>query len=207
MFARTTTIDASPSSVDEGIAYLRDDVMPALLRMPGCVGFSLLVDRGSGRCIATSSWDTEQAMRASERAVEAVRDEGTKAFDGTVVDVQQWEIGLLHRERHTRAGTCARVTWLKADPSSVERGLDLIRTVVLPTAQQQPGFCSMSALVDASAGRVATAAAYDTRADMERSRDTARTLRTRTASDLGAQVEAVNEFELAIAHLRVPELV
>lgn len=58
MYARSTTIEAQPLSVDIGIAHVRDVVMPALQEIDGCVGVSLLVDRQSGRCIATSAWET-----------------------------------------------------------------------------------------------------------------------------------------------------
>ena len=54
MYARSTTIQAQSSSIDDGIAFVRDTVMPALEGMDGFVGVSLLVDRQSGRCIATS---------------------------------------------------------------------------------------------------------------------------------------------------------
>ena len=54
MYGRSTTIEGQPSLIDEGIDYVRDVVMPALRRMDGCIGLSLLVDRGSGRCIALS---------------------------------------------------------------------------------------------------------------------------------------------------------
>ena len=73
MYARSTTIQAQPLSVDIGIAHVRDVVMPALQEMNGYVGLSLLVDRQSGRCIATSAWQTEQAMRDSEGPISAFR--------------------------------------------------------------------------------------------------------------------------------------
>ncbi|MGV7608784.1 antibiotic biosynthesis monooxygenase, partial [Mycobacterium kansasii] len=73
MFARSTTIQAQPSSINMGIEYVRDVVMPALDEMEGCLGLSLLVDRESGRCIATSSWETESAMQRSAERVWPVR--------------------------------------------------------------------------------------------------------------------------------------
>jgi len=42
---------------------------------------------------------------------------------------------------------------------------------------------------------------------MARNRDRATELRSRRVRDLGAEVVDVAEFELAIAHLRVPEVV
>src|SRR4029077_19333814 len=74
VYARSTTIQAQPSSIDAGIAHVRDEVMPALPGMAGCIGLSLLVDRQSGRCIVTSAWETEDAMRDSEEQVRPIRD-------------------------------------------------------------------------------------------------------------------------------------
>ena len=207
MFARSTTIQATPSSIDQGLSYLREDVMPALLRMDGCVGFSALVDRTSGRCIATSSWDTERAMHATAGAVQAVRDEGTKAFGGTIANVEEWEIALLHREHNTREGTRARVTRIKGDPSTLDRAMETFRGTVVPKLESMPGFGSCSFLVNRASGLTVGTFAFDTPAALEASRDAATEIRTAVATKLGATIEDVHEFELAIAHLRVPELV
>ena len=47
-YARGTTFHAEPSSVDAGIAHVRDAVMPALEGIEGFIGLSLLADRSTG---------------------------------------------------------------------------------------------------------------------------------------------------------------
>ena len=62
-----------------GSRIVRDEVMPALQAMDGYVGLSLLVDRESGQCIATSAWETEDAMRVEHGARRAAPRPGERA--------------------------------------------------------------------------------------------------------------------------------
>jgi hypothetical protein len=207
VYARSTTIQAQPLSVDIGIAHVRDVVMPALQEMNGCVGVSLLVDRQSGRCIVTSAWQTIETMRASAERVAPIRDRAALMFDGSA-KVEEWDIALLHRDHHSHEGACVRATWLKVVPDQLSRSLDFYRTSVLPELQDLDGFCSASLMVDHPTCRRAVASStFDSMDAMARNRDRATELRSRRVRDLGAEVVDVAEFELAIAHLRVPELV
>ena len=207
MFARSTTIQAQPLSVDIGIAHVRDVVMPALQELNGYVGLSLLVDRQSGRCIATSSWQTMEAMRAGAERVAPIRDRTALRFDGSA-KVEEWDIALLHRDHHSADGACVRATWLKVVPDQLSRSVDFYRMSVLPEMENLDGFCSASLMVDHPACRRAVSCStFDSMDAMARNRDRATELRSRRVRDLGAEVIDVAEFELAIAHLRVPELV
>ena len=207
MYARSTTIQAQPLSVDIGIAHVRDVVMPALTEIDGCVGLSLMVDRQSGTCIATSAWDSIDAMRASAERVAPIRDQAALMFDGSA-RVEEWDIALLHRDHPSRPGACVRATWLKVVPDQVNRSLDFYRMSVLPEMEDLDGFCSASLLVDHPACRRAVSCStFDSMDAMARNRDRATELRSRRVRELGAEVIDVAEFELAIAHLRVPELV
>ena len=70
--------------------------MPMVTQLDGCVGLSLLADRDTGRCIATSAWQTEEAMHASAESVRASRERAAERF-GATPEVQEWEIAVLHR--------------------------------------------------------------------------------------------------------------
>ena len=115
MYARSTTVRGDPQKLDDGIAYVRDEVMPAVQQMSGCVGLSMLCDRDSGRCIVTTAWADESAMHATEEAVRSMRERAGEMFGGPL-EVQEWEIGVLHRRREAPDGACTRVTWTRATP-------------------------------------------------------------------------------------------
>ena len=207
MYARSTTIQAQPLSVEIGIAHIRDVVMPSLQELDGFIGLSLLVDRQSGLCIATSSWESLQTMRASAERVAPIRDRAGLMFDGSV-KVEEWDIALLHRDHRSPQGACVRATWLKVVPGQVNRATDFYRMFVLPEMEGLDGFSSASLMIDHPACRRAVSCStFDSMDAMARNRDDATELRGRRVRDLGAEVIDVAEFELAIAHLRVPELV
>lgn len=207
MYARSTTIAAQPLAIDIGIAHMRDVVLPACQQIEGCVGLSLLVDRQSGTCIATSSWETVDAMRASAPRVASLRDRAVLMFDGSA-RVEEWDIALLHRDHTSRPGACVRATWLKVVPEQLHRSVGFYRSAVLPELEELDGFCSASLLADHPAGRRAVSCTtFDSMDAMARNRDQASELRSKRVRDLGAEVIDVAEFELAIAQLRVPELV
>ena len=96
MYARSTTIQGDPARMDDGIANVRDDVMPAVRAMDGCVGLSMLADRESGRCIVTTSWRDEQAMHDSEGMVHDMRQRAAEMMGGRA-EVKEWEIAVHHR--------------------------------------------------------------------------------------------------------------
>lgn len=206
MYARSTTVHAQPSNIDAGIAYVRDEVMPALQAMGGCVGLSLLVDRESGRCIATSAWETDEALRTSTEQAAPLRERAREIFGGDVT-VDEWEVGVLHRDHHSRDGACVRATWLKVPREAADRAIGFYKSEVLPAIEGLEGFCSASLLINRSTGRAVSSATFDSREAMDRNREQAGELRNARTRELGADVIDVGEFELAIAHLRVPEMV
>ena len=206
MYARTTTIQGTSAAIDDATAYMRDDVMPAVQQMDGFVGLSILVDRDSGRCIVANAWQTEEAMRATMDRVGPLRDRVAEVLGGRP-EVQTWEIVVLHRVREAPAGAWVRVTWPRIDPPRLDQLLDTYRMGVLPRLEEMDGFCSASMLVDRTEGAAAGTVTFKDRASLERTRDAAAAIRERASQEIGVTFADVAEFELVLAHLRVPETV
>lgn len=206
VYARSTTIQAQSECIDTGIAHVRDVVMPALQGMDGCIGVSLLVDRQSGRCIATSAWETAEAMHASREQVTPIRDRCAEMFGGTPA-VEEWEIAAMHRDHRSAEGACVRATWVKVPADQVDQGIEYYKSSVLPQIEGLDGFCSASLLVDRTSGRAVSSATFDSFDAMERNRDQSNALKATSLREAGGEELDECEFELALAHLRVPELV
>lgn len=205
MYARSTTVLAHLEAIDAGIGHIRDEVMPTLLRIDGCIGLSMLVDRRSGRCIATSAWQTRDAMRASEQQLRPVRERAAEIL-GARPQVDEWEIAVLHRDHTSGPGACVRATWVRMGPEQADHVVDVYRMALLPVMQDYDGFCSASLLVDRPSGLAVSSVTYDSLQAMEGSRDRADALREKGAREAGVEIVEVCELELALAHLRVPEM-
>lgn len=207
MYARSTTIMAQPDRLDDGIALVNDELMSMVTDIDGCMGLSLLADRSSGRCIATSSWESEEAMRASDEQLRPVRQRLLETLGGDGHEIQEWEIAILHRDHESPAGACARVTWARPPAGQLDAAVDAFKTIVLPLLENQTGFCSASMLVSREAGMLCGTVSYDSMATVEGSREFAAEQRARMTERMGTEFADVIECELAVHHLRVPELV
>ncbi|WP_347057402.1 hypothetical protein ABC795_11915 [Blastococcus sp. HT6-30] len=207
MHARSTTINADPNRLDAGIADVRDDVMPAVSDMDGYVGLSMLCDRGTGRCIVTTAWRSEEAMAATRDAVLRMREQAAEQFGAPPPEVREWKIAAMHRLHPAGDESRARVTWSRVDPASTDRVLDVFRTDLVPRMDEMPGFCSLSLLLDRQTGDNSLTAVYADRRSMEASRQRATYIRDEFRRGLHMSATDVAEFDLVLHHLRVPELV
>jgi heme-degrading monooxygenase HmoA len=180
--------------------------MPAVTALDGYVGLSMLADRESGRCIATTSWASEEAMHDSEGPLHALRGRYAEILGGSL-EVQEWEIGILHRARPAPAEATCRVVWSRGDPDSGDRVLDAFRMTVLPRLEQLPGFCSLSMFGNRDTGRATLATVYESRDAMNRATAIVGPMRDELTRQVGGEITEVAEFDLVLAHLRVPETV
>lgn len=205
MFARSTTIMGDPSAIDAGIAYVRDDVMPMISSFEGFVGLSMMVDRETGQCIVTSSWKTEETMQASDLHLAPIRARAGEIIMGAP-QIEEWEVAVMHRDHRTHEGTCCRVTWMRANHTDVDKGIEIYRHGLLPKLESFPGFCSASLMVNRGLQRACATTSFDSRDAMDASREQSWAIRDIGVREAGVDVLDAAEFELVLAHLRVPEL-
>lgn len=205
MYARSTTVRAAPESISAGVEHVSAEVMPIALGIDGCVGLSMLVDRASGQCIITTAWQTEAAMRASADQLGPVRERVAEMLGGRPL-VDEWEIAVLHRDHTSASGACVRATWVRVEPGQDDHIVDIYRMSVLPEIQEFDGFCSASLMIDRVAGYAVSSVTFDSRDAMLHTRALAAAVRERGAREASGEVVEVGEFELALAHLRVPEM-
>lgn len=206
MYVRTTVIQADPGKIDEGIAVASQETYPGVSEIDGNVGMSMFVSRESGRCIACTSWESEEAMRESAEKVISLRDRATQTLGATSSDVMQWEVAVVHRDHSAPDGACARITWLSGEPGTADRALDVYKMAVLPRLEEMQGFCSASFFINREAGRAVGTVTFDSRDALEATRESARKIREAAIREIGANLDAVEEMEVAFAHLHVPEM-
>jgi heme-degrading monooxygenase HmoA len=197
--ARSTTFDARPGSLDHGVAFVKNEAAPELDRIEGCRGLSMLVDRETGQCILTSSWESEAALHASAERLVPIRDRAREVLGGSG-RVDDWEVAVMRRTHH---GECCRVTWIQGD---VDGMAETFRTGMLPRVARSLGFGSASLLVNRSTGLGCATTTWETRAAMEASRSALDDMRSRRGGSLSGRIVDVREFDLAYAHLHIPEM-
>ena len=134
-----------------------------------------------------------------------VRDGAAETLGGAP-EVAEWEIAVMHRDHRSPGAACARVTWLRGEPAAIDRAADVFKLALMPEIETFDGFCGVSFLINRETGQAVTSVAFDSRAALE-APGTSSGLRARCSADARLEIIEVAEFELALAHLDVPEMV
>ena len=92
MFARVTTAQGSPDQLDQAVRYIQEQIIPAARQQPGFQGSYWLADRQNGKVLAVALWESEEAMRASEAAMEQSRSQSAQALGVTMQSVERYEV-------------------------------------------------------------------------------------------------------------------
>jgi hypothetical protein len=92
MFARVSQFAVRPERLQQGRRAVEDHVIPALRMQAGYSGGLLLANPESGKVLAVSLWENEEAMHATDEASYWFRTFGAEAAGGTIADVETYEV-------------------------------------------------------------------------------------------------------------------
>jgi heme-degrading monooxygenase HmoA len=102
-FARVNQLYGDPGRLEEGIAFVRDRVLPNLTKQRGYQSLLVGVNRMTGRVIVTSNWRTAEDRAASDAAVAGQRGEAARILRANQVDVILFEVAFIEIKQPTRA--------------------------------------------------------------------------------------------------------
>jgi hypothetical protein len=92
VYARVSMLRGDPAHIDDGINYIRESVLPSSTPDEGLEGVYHLVDRGSGKTISFTLWESEEAMRTTEEEANQLRAGIAEAANATIESVETYEV-------------------------------------------------------------------------------------------------------------------
>lgn len=203
MYVRVTTVQGSPSGIDDVVALVRDRAKPIVDSSEDGRGMSVFVDRKGGRVVAASAWETESARDASNAQLAPVRDEAARLMKGTV-HVAEYAVAVSEQVTAPAPGCWARSTALATGRDGLRDGITDFQATVIPALRDVPGFCGATLLVDPASGRAVGTSIWSSQDALAATRSMASGLRARVAARTRGQVTGVSEYEVVLADIKAP---
>ena len=98
MYARVSTSEGSPQQIDEGLRYLREEILPTGKDDPGFKGLIALADRNSGKTLSITLLESEEEMGATEQDANQLRSAWEESSGQQIASVESYEVGLYEVE-------------------------------------------------------------------------------------------------------------
>jgi heme-degrading monooxygenase HmoA/predicted ester cyclase len=201
MYARMNMLAGDPARLDEATRYLQGTVRPHVEALHGNRGLAFLTNAGLGVCVIASYWDTQDAMTASEQAVQVSRKEMTEMVGGTVT-VEHYEVPVFVRRSRPQEGAGVRMTRIDTPVTDMDAGIEEFRNTAIPGLMEVSGLCSAQLMVDRATGRGVVVTAWEDEQALNASRSDAASMRARMSAVTHAQVRAVEEYRLEFSSVR-----
>jgi heme-degrading monooxygenase HmoA len=95
VYARISVLEGPPDRIDEGLRYVRENVLPQIQQQDGFKGMVALADRQTGKTLGVTFWESEEALRASEEAADKLRGDSAEAMGDEIAGVERYEVGFF----------------------------------------------------------------------------------------------------------------
>jgi len=94
-FIRFNSMQAAPDKLEDGIRFVREQVVPLLKQQTGFQAVMMGVNRDSGRAYVTSAWESAEARQASDARVRDQRSQAGELLGGIQVSVDEYEVVFI----------------------------------------------------------------------------------------------------------------
>ncbi|HET9781262.1 MAG TPA: hypothetical protein VFR33_05740 [Candidatus Dormibacteraeota bacterium] len=204
MYLRVTAFKSEPGKLDEGIAFLKNKIIPSLSKAPGYLGTTCIVDREKGEGAASTLWESLEALNNAEVLAQQARSQSSEATGLQVVDVDRFEITVLEMTSPTpQVPAYTRLITAYGDPKKTDKVIEMVREASAKI-KQQPGFRSFAAGVNRATGRGFTSSSWTT-AELRDASDKATSAQRQPVAEAGAMYGLqIQNFETVIADIKVP---
>lgn len=95
MYARVTTLEASPDRMDDATRHVRDQILPQLQQQDGFKELIALGDRQSGKVLGIALWESEEALRATEETAARIRNGTPEATGTAAAGAENYEVAIF----------------------------------------------------------------------------------------------------------------
>jgi hypothetical protein len=92
--ARVSSLEGPPERIDEGIRFIKEQILPEAGNITGWRGIVALADRKTGRTKTITFWDGPESLRASEERADRLRGQAAQAMGDTITGVDRYEVAL-----------------------------------------------------------------------------------------------------------------
>lgn len=152
MYVRTTVV-TGVTEMDQGVAFVRDEVQPQLQKQVGFRGISLSADRCSGLLIVLSQWESQSALDGSESIADKSRTAALRIVGGEM-RVEQYE--QLMWEAYgagPSVGCKLHIRGIQMEPESITKNFEYFRSNMLPVMKASPGILGIRFLINPKTGQ------------------------------------------------------
>ncbi|HYW24040.1 MAG TPA: hypothetical protein VE953_07730 [Terriglobales bacterium] len=202
MFARVTAVRSDPARVEQGIAGFKERVAPMVRAAPGYAGIAMLVDRDSGDGFGVTYWDTLADLNAAEQLGQEGRRQTRESIGAEVIDVDRFEMVLVHRAAEPSTPVFSRVNQLYADPQRIDETIAFVRDRVVPAVSALKGYQSLLMGANRMTGRCVVSTAWKTPQDRAASEPAVLDQRRQAAAIAGAKDVEVRLLEVPFAEIK-----
>jgi len=138
-------------NIDQGVSYLREEVVPNLNAQHGYRGATASADRSGGVLSILSLWETEADREASESALAKNRQEGLGIIGGEMT-VETFEQMVAEISERPAVGSPLMVTRISMEPAKIEENFEFFKSEILPRIKSNPGFRSLRNMMNRQTG-------------------------------------------------------